>query len=365
VVSLGAVRRPVAAARRTISRWPRALRSQPGLLVVLTLVALLYTVAATTEPAWFPLATATLWILLAGFFLRLRYLMIYYAVLTTAVVVTAVNRPGPAPQPGVVLTLGVTGLLVLVYAGGRERVGVQGLLGESMLVDLRDRLRAQAVVPELSPGWQVETVLQSAYGDSFSGDFLVASMSADGRWLEIVLVDVSGKGQAAGTRALLLSGAFGGLLGAMPRDGFLDAANRYLLRQRWPEGFATAVHVAVDQCTGDFELRGAGHPPAAHWRSGSGRWQVVDSAQGPLLGVVEGPDFPAHRGRIERGDALLLYTDGLVERRDRDIGLGIDRLVGAAERAMTDGFTGGGRRIVQHIRAAGDDDRALVLLWRS
>ena len=93
--------------------------------------------------------------------------------------------------------------------------------------------------------------LQSAYGDAFSGDFVVANRSRDGKHLEVALVDVSGKGVNAGTRALLLSGAFGGLLGAMEPQKFLPAANAYLLRQDWNEGFATAAHVALDLETGD------------------------------------------------------------------------------------------------------------------
>ena len=50
-----------------------------------------------------------------------------------------------------------------------------------------------------------------------------------------------GKGTRAGTRSLPLSGAFGGLLGAVPSDQFLATANDYLARPGWVEGFATAV----------------------------------------------------------------------------------------------------------------------------
>lgn len=349
--------------RRT-ARGRRLATSQPALLGLLTLVAAGYTVGAVLWPGWFVAAVVAVWILLGGFFLRLRYLVAYYGVLALALAAAVALRDAAAPQPGVLLTLALTGVLVLGYARARERVGVQGSLGSSMLVDLRERLLAQSTIPPLAPGWQVETVLRAAYGDSFSGDFLVASTSPDDRWLEIVLVDVSGKGQAAGTRSLLLSGAFGGLLGALPRAEFLVAANRYLLRQRWAEGFATAIHVAVDQDTGVFELRVAGHPPAAHYRSGAGRWLVVDSVQGPLLGVVTGPAYRPYRGVLERGDALLLYTDGLVERRGGDIALGIDRLIGSAERAVGQGLAGSADRIVDGVRAAADDDRALVLITR-
>ena len=154
------------------------------------------------------------------------------------------------------------------------------------------------------------------------------------------MVDVSGKGEGAGTRALLLSGAFGGLLGALPPDDFLPAANDFLLRQDWEEGFATAVHLSLDLGAGEFEVRSAGHPPAVQRVAGSGRWSVLDD-QGPVLGLIEGAEFPVVTGRLRPGDAMLLYTDGMVERRRRDIGLGIDRLLGQAERLLRGDVTAG------------------------
>ncbi len=346
--------------------WPRARRaftSQPTLLLVLVAVAFVYTVGAIVAPPWFPLATVSVWILLGGFFLRLRYLLAYFAVLAVAAGTAVVLRSGPALGPGVVVTLVVTALLVLVYARSRERAGLQGSLGDSMLVDLRSRLQAQGVVPSLGPGWGAETELRAAYGDGFSGDFLVASRSADGRRLEAVLVDVSGKGRPAGTRALMLSGAFGGLLGALPGEHFLPAANEYLLRQGWDEGFATAVHLALDLETGAFRLASAGHPPPLRFRRGPGRWSV-ESAQGPLLGVLPGAAFPAHEGLLDRGDALLLYTDGLVENSTRDIRLGTDRLLGQADRVVASGFHGAASRILEGTRAGEGDDRAVLLVWR-
>jgi serine phosphatase RsbU (regulator of sigma subunit) len=180
--------------------------------------------------------------------------------------------------------------------------------------------------------------------------------------LELAVVDVSGKGLNAGTRALLLSGAFGGLIGSVPPAQFLPAANGYLMRQEWGEGFATAVYLVLDLRTGEFEIRTAGHPPAVQLHAGSGRWVVEDSA-GPVLGVIPGAEFSAARGRVQPGDALLLYTDGLVETPQRDLSLGIDKLLGEAERLATQGFDHGASRLVDRI-ASQNDDRALVLLHR-
>ena len=264
-----------------------------------------------------------------------------------------------------VVVSAVVAVAMIWLAVSRARLGVQGTLGESMLVDLRDRLRAHGELPTLPERWHAEVALKSAYGESFSGDFVVASRSNTGEQLEVALVDVSGKGINAGTRALLLSGALGGLLGAMKPADLLSAANSYLLRQDWGEGFATAVYTALDLDTGAFFLAGAGHPPAVKFWAGSGRWEVLDLPSGPLLGVIEGADFPHSSGRLDRGDALLLYTDGVIETRTRDLTAGIDRMLGAAESLVSKGFTGGASRICAAALAGETDDRAVVLIWRS
>ena len=174
---------------------------------------------------------------------------------------------------------------------------------------------------------------------------------------------MSGKGEEAGTRALLLSGAFGGLLGALPPEQFLPAANDYLLRQEWEEGFATAIHLSLDLTDGTFEVRTAGHPPAAVRAAGTGRWGVLPSS-GPILGLIPDAEFIEVVGRLGHDDALLLYTDGMVEEPRRDIELGIDRMLGEAEHLLRGDLTGAARRLVEGLGSR-DDDRAMVVVSRS
>lgn len=253
-------------------------------------------------------------------------------------------------------------LVVLLTGLRRARLGVAGLRGETMFVDLRDRILDQGHLPGLPAGWAVESALLSAGGTAFAGDFIVAAKAPDSGSVQIVVVDVSGKGEEAGTRALLLSGAFGGLLGALPAEGFLPAANDYLLRQDWDEGFATAIHLWLDLRTGDFEVRTAGHPPAVHRLAGSGRWSVLRT-EGPVLGLIEAADFGVERGRLGHGDAVLLYTDGMVEEPRRDIDLGIDRLVGEAESLLRGSFVGSAERLAAQVGSR-DDDRAVLVVHR-
>src|SRR3954452_20127723 len=189
-----------------------------------------------------------------------------------------------------VATIYLLCFIVLVTSFRRSQLGVAGFLGESMLVDLRDRILNQGGVPDLPDEWLVESVLRSAGGTPFAGDFVVSTRPRRSNRFELVVVDVSGKGEQAGTRALLLSGAFGGLLGALPPEQFLPAANDYLLRQDWDEGFATAVHLHLDLGDGTFEVRSAGHPPAALRYAGTGRWGVLTS-EGPILGLLRDAVF--------------------------------------------------------------------------
>jgi hypothetical protein len=260
----------------------------------------------------------------------------------------------------IVITIG---LLVLLDSFRRSRLGVSGPRGESMFVDLRNRITRQGKMPRLPEGWYVESVTQSSGGTSFAGDFVVASHDAAAGTVDMVVVDVSGKGVDAGTRSLLLAGAFGGLISAVAPADFLPSANEYLLRQDWEEGFATAIHLHLDTATGAFELRKAGHPPAVWLRAGSGTWSVLDS-DGPVLGLIPRTGFECVVGTLQHGDAMLLYTDGLVETPERDIGSGIDKLAGRGQRLYQTGFQGGARWIVDQLSGT-DDDRALLLVHRS
>ncbi len=351
--------------RRMLTRFRRGfLRSDGFVLLALVGVVLLVGGLTVRYPEWAPPALLSLVVLVGGFLLSVRGLWLLLAVVA-GVLAFEIHEVGwDMVRPGSLVVIGGTAAVVVAVARSRARLGVQALRGESMLVDLRDRLRLLGELPELPSGWGGEALLKPAGGASFSGDFLVVTSSDDDHVLEIVVCDVSGKGADAGTRALLLSGALGGLLGAMPAEEFLEAADAYLRRQRWEDGFATAVHLAIDLRTGSYVLGSAGHPPAAHFVAGSGRW-LLASARGPALGVDPDAVFLLEHGTLNAGDALLLYTDGVVEVPGGDIDVGIDKLLGAAERLVPLGFRRGARRLVDVLgRRALDDDRALVLLWR-
>ena len=298
---------------------------------------------------------------------EMRLLLIGAVVLIGLVVAT---RGAHLLGVGTVLVFLVVSWVSWVQARRRDALGVRRARPDRILFDLRERLRVQGEVPPLPLGWGIEVELRPADDAGLAGDFVSSRVhvvrSTDGPHtvLDLVLVDVSGKGVDAGTRALLLSGALGGLLGAVPADQFLSEANRYLLQQRWREGFATAVYLRVDLTTGAYRVESAGHPPAAHLDAGSGTWRLT-RGRGHLLGVLPTVGHLPDTGVLRRGDAVLLYSDGVVEDRNRDIEVGVDRLLGTAERLVPRGdYRGGAAFLVREVPTDTSDDRAVVMLWR-
>ncbi len=332
-----------------------------ALLVVLTLLG---AVLMFLHPEVFTATLLMVPVLLSDVLLSPKRVTPFITFLLTVLAVETVVEFGlsvPASRWVTLLVIGVMALVVLVTAWQRARLGVRGVTGDSMLLDLKERISRHGEMPELPRDWLVDVATRSAGDTSFAGDFMVTHRS--GPTLSLVLVDVSGKGVDAGTRSLLLSGAFGGLLGAVSAPDFLPKANEFLNKQAWDEGFATAIQLCLDLGTGGYEIRVAGHPPAIQFRAGSGLWHLHDEVHGPILGVTAHPEFPAMSGRLDHGDALMLYTDGLVERSGRDINLGIDRLIGEAERLVRHGFEDSAQGLVYRLGAP-DDDCALIVLQR-
>lgn len=349
-------------------RWQRALGRgtsiENRLALALATGAVALTILVIAYPTQFPFTSLVVPVVLGSIVLGPRTLPWFVIFVMVMLTISLANQEEVTNR-----TIGAAGVqfvvagIVLLTSFRRTRLGVAGLRGESMFVDLRDRILNQGGIPSLPAGWIVESALHSAGGTAFAGDFVVAARSADQGSLQLVVVDVSGKGVEAGTRALLLSGAFGGLLGAMPRADFLPAANAYLMRQDWEEGFASAIHLWLDLETGDFEVRAAGHPPAAHRVAATGRWSVLRT-EGPVLGLLDDATFTCVRGSLRADDAILLYTDGMVEEPRRDIDLGIDRLLGQAETMLRGSFAGAAELLAQSVGSK-NDDRALMVVQRS
>ena len=307
-----------------------------------------------------PMSLFYIWLLLGMLLLRYWPLVALSVVIWTAAI-TAVLLEPPVTLPKVIsCVILLVALALVLYSSSRQQSGLPAPVSEAMLTDLRDRLQNQGTIPPLPEGWCSQSSMLPASGVGYGGDFIVANLHSEGRRLELILVDVCGKGVGAASRALQFGGALGGLIGALPPRELFVAANDFLLRQESDETFATAVHVLVDLESGDYQLTSAGHPPALVWSCASGTW-IRDEARGPALGIIPLPELTMTRARLHPGDALLFYTDGVVETRHTDLDEGVAWLQREASRAIASGFDGAADRILDKVSGA-DDDRAVLIL---
>jgi serine phosphatase RsbU (regulator of sigma subunit) len=263
--------------------------------------------------------------------------------------------------------IGVAGLVALIQAARRDRLGLKQVSAEKVIGLIRDRLLVQAQLPAVPDGWSVEIQQRPADGAAIAGDFVSNRLIGDGKTqvLHLAVIDVSGSGIAAGPRALLLSGAVGGLLGSVDPDEFLAAANDYLVRQQWSLGFASAIYVVLNLTTGEYGIRVAVHPPAVHFRPVEAPPWRTSPATGTVLGVLPTLTGVVDHDVIRPGEALFLYTDGVVEDRTRDIDAGTLRFKDGVELLAARGnWDGVARYLIERIPAKQDDDRTVVMIRR-
>ena len=93
--------------------------------------------------------------------------------------------------------------------------------------------------------------------------------------------------------------------------------------------FATVAAAIIEPDLSLITYATAGHPPILIRRAKTGTVEVLQPADGPPLCLPGEQDFPRYtQGQtgFEVGDIMLIYTDGLIERRDEDLEEGIDRV---------------------------------------
>jgi stage II sporulation SpoE-like protein/GAF domain-containing protein len=113
----------------------------------------------------------------------------------------------------------------------------------------------------------------------------------------------------------------------VPSPGEVLRRANLALEQLLPEAMATVACVVLDPATGEFTYASAGHPPPLVTAGTTAEY--LDGGAGIMLGTGTDAPFPAARCRLPAGSGLLLYTDGLIEDRRRDIGVGMRSLAAA------------------------------------
>lgn len=234
--------------------------------------------------------------------------------------------------------------------------------GERVVAETLQR----SVLPETLPsmeGVRVSAVyLPGSTAVDVGGDWFDTLTLPDGR-LGFVVGDVVGKGvQAASTMAQLRNG-----MRALTLDTSSPAATimklNLLLENYIDVPFATLVYVALDPATHAVTLASAGHPPPLVVGP-DGRTSFLESSGGLPLGVDVATEYTDTTTVLEPGSIVVLYTDGLVERRGSSIDDGLDDLARAAERAprTPEGFVDA---LVRDILGAGErfDDVAVLAVF--
>jgi len=148
------------------------------------------------------------------------------------------------------------------------------------------------------------------------GDFYDVFERSDGR-IVFLVADVSGKGVPAAMFMHIAVNVIkaGFHVSEDPADA-VASVNTYLCGHNEAEMFVTAWFGVLDPKTGEVEYVNAGHNRPYVVRK-DGRAERIDVRGGRILGMYPGKAYRSSRLRLEPGDRLFLYTDGVTEAMDR------------------------------------------------
>jgi sigma-B regulation protein RsbU (phosphoserine phosphatase) len=148
---------------------------------------------------------------------------------------------------------------------------------------------------------------------SVGGDLYDVLADGDRVWL--MIGDVSGKGVGAALFMAVTKTLFRAVApGAASVAAAVGRMNDELARDNDRAMFVTAFVARLDLATGELEYVNAGHNPP--YRLGTdGRLATFAERTEPALGAVEAHAYHGVTARLEPGDTLVLYTDGVVEAR--------------------------------------------------
>jgi PAS domain S-box-containing protein len=134
----------------------------------------------------------------------------------------------------------------------------------------------------------------------------------------ILIGDVSGKGLRAATLTSLIRNTIRAYAYQNDQPSEVVAKTNKLILKTPPEGaFVTLFFGLLETASGRLTYCDAGHPPPLIKRVGGDTFAL--SVDSPALGIFPELAYEDRTERLERGDILLLYTDGLIEaRRDHD-----------------------------------------------
>jgi serine phosphatase RsbU (regulator of sigma subunit) len=233
--------------------------------------------------------------------------------------------------------LALGGLLALSAAlAEMGRRLAAALLRERSIAETLQRSILPDRLPERSGLRMAARFIPKDRGVEVGGDWYDTIDLPEGA-LGLVIGDVTGHDVvAASTMGQLRNAVRAWSLTDPSPSGMLRRLNRLLFAFE-PDHMATCIYLRLSEAGDDpgrsqrvtVEAANAGHcPPLVILPSGVVR--LIEAAPCPPLGAVPGSAYPQQKRLIERGSTLLLYTDGLVERRDSGLERGTQLLIEAA-----------------------------------
>ena len=178
----------------------------------------------------------------------------------------------------------------------------------------------------LTPGLDVAVRYFPASGDEVGGDWYDVFILPNGS-IGLAIGDVVGRGLPASSTMAKVRNA----LRAYALDAAPSEVLRHLEQFMWhlnPGEMATVLYGVLDPVRFDFAFANAGHmPPFVVEQTGTAR--SLEIAPNPPLGTTIGTAFVEHHQHLADGSSLLLYTDGLIERRGESLEVGFHRLLAA------------------------------------
>ncbi|GAA5164660.1 SpoIIE family protein phosphatase [Amycolatopsis dongchuanensis] len=203
--------------------------------------------------------------------------------------------------------------------------------------------------------------LPAARGVNVGGDWFDAFTRPDGT-IVLTVGDVTGHG----LEAAVIMGKLQNVLRAYATEGHGPAETLRLthgLLRGWHSSLlATAVVIDLELSTGRIRWANAGHLPV--FVAGTdGHVRALDEPNAPLMGVPFTFGIQEYEADLKPGETVLMYTDGLVERRAQSIDTGMERLADVFASAAGDPTDEAGDRILDEMlgSAEHDDDVCLLL----
>ena len=199
-----------------------------------------------------------------------------------------------------------------------------GMSEQRHLAEALQRTLMPATLPD-APGVRIAGRYRPALsGAQLGGDWYDTFDLPDGR-VAIVVGDVVGRGVPAATLMAQVRTAVRAF--ASEGHGPADVAARLndLLLREGDQRTATVAYLALDQETSRITAVSAGHLPPLLIGTDEDP-DFLDVPSGPPVGAARIADFPEVEFHVPLGSLLLLYTDGLVERREEPLDAGLERL---------------------------------------